>query len=205
MSDDNIINFPDDQNDDRWIEKVISHPCETALNIEPNTTTIVLPAPRETELVDSPLYDDKDKEIEQNFQDIYDASMDTFDQLQEDMDGIEGKYKARNSEVAVMYLNAALAAANAKLKLKEGKDRNKGKQVTLPGDTTITNNTQINVTTAELVKMMAGNRSPINNTVNVPIAYQQEELPKDSNPSDEAPTHTRKKIPRIKTNDEKDE
>ena len=162
--DDNIINFPTSIDDSQWIEKTITHPCETVFDIEPNSTVMTIPAPRETELIESPLYDEKDKEIEKDFQEIYDASMDAYDQSIEDLEGIEGKYKARNSEVAVQFLNTALAAAKEKSRLKEHKDKLKNRPIDPKNPSSgVTNNTQINITPAELVRMMVQQHSPINN------------------------------------------
>lgn len=189
--DDNIINFPNSNpvDEKHWVEKTISHPCEDVFNIEPNSTVMTIPAPRNTELVESPLYDEKDKELETDFQEIYDACMDAFDTAQEEMEGIEGKYKARNNEVAVMFLNTALAAAKEKSRLKEHKDKLKVKPVDIgPGG--VTNNTQVNITSAELVRMLVQQQSPINNLGDTSVNVVE--------PSEPTPPPARKAIPRRK-------
>lgn len=166
MSDNN--NLPDDFEifeegfDVDMIEKVISHPCEDVFDIEPGTTTVTVPAPRQTQLVRAEYYDEKDVEIEEQYQEIYDKAMDAFDDIQSDMEGIEGKYKARNNEVGVAFLNAALAAAKEKARLKEHKDKNHGTPGTTPLGGTV-NNTQINISTSELIKQFAEFKNPTNN------------------------------------------
>lgn len=137
--------------------KLIEHPCEDVFDIEPGTTELVSEPPRHTELVDVHTYDDKDREIEENYQEIFDRAMDTFDDIQRDLEGLEGKYKARNHEVGAQFLNAALSAAKEKQKLKEHKD----KLSTNPNAPTgqggpVTNNTQVNIatSTSDLVRMI---------------------------------------------------
>jgi len=154
---DNFDNFQKQQ----LVEKQIPHPCETVFDIEDGSTTIVSAPPRTTNLVQPDHYDTKDQEIEEQFQEIYDKSMDTFDDMQRDMEGIEGKYKARNGEVSVAFLNTALNAAKEKARVKEHKD----KLSPLPNDGKVVNNTQINVSTSDIIKMLADRRDPANNYV----------------------------------------
>lgn len=102
--------------------KSISHPMEEVLNIEPNTTLIPYNN-QETELVKYEEYDQKDCEIEQQFQQVYDAAMNAFDESSVGSGTMDPKYKARNEEVAVQYLNTALSAAKEKASLKNSKDK----------------------------------------------------------------------------------
>lgn len=104
------------------IEKAIEHPLEGVFEIE-SGTTMVPQTVRSTELIVSDQYDEKDTEIEQQFQEVYDAGMSAFEQQFGEADMVEGKYKARAGEVAVQFLNAALAAAQAKSTLKIHKDK----------------------------------------------------------------------------------
>lgn len=135
--------------------KLINHPCEEVFDIEPGTTELIVEPPRQTELVQAFAYDDKDKEIEENYQEIFDRAMDTFDDIQRDVEGLEGKYKARNHEVGAQFLNAALNAAKEKQRIKEHKDKMTSGSGSA-GQAGSTNNTQINVatSTADLVKML---------------------------------------------------
>lgn len=104
------------------IEKVVSLPMEEFLNIE-SSSTVITRTERETELSKAPEYDEKDTEIEIGYQEIADKAISGYERLMDEVDSVEGKFAARLSEVAVQHLNTALAAVNAKAKLKEHKDR----------------------------------------------------------------------------------
>ena len=98
------------------------HPLEEEMDIEPGTT-VTTTVERSTELVEAKAYDEKDKEIEGQMQEVYDAAMDAYDDQMGISEQVEGKYKARNAEVAVQFLSAALAAAKEKRGIKEHKDK----------------------------------------------------------------------------------
>lgn len=104
------------------IEQPINHPLETILDIEEGSTLMprVEYAP-ETITVDH--YDEKDDEIDKQIQDIYNAAMSAFEIQMEEAELVEGKYKARNGEVAVQFLNTALSAARDKAGMKQHKDK----------------------------------------------------------------------------------
>lgn len=104
------------------VEKVISLPMEDFLNIE-SESTVLTRMERETELSKAPEYDEKDTEIEIGYQEIADKAMSGYELLVDEIETVEGKFKARLSEVAVQHLNTALSAVNAKAKLKEHKDK----------------------------------------------------------------------------------
>lgn len=104
------------------IEKTVSLPMEEFLNIE-NETTIMTRMERTTELSKAPEYDEKDLELEEGYQEIADKALSGYERLVDEIDSVEGKYMGRLSEVAVGHLNTALAAVNAKAKLKEHKDK----------------------------------------------------------------------------------
>ena len=78
---------------------------------------------RSTELTSIETYDEKDSEIETQFQEVYDAAMGAFEGQFQEADLVEGKYKARVGEVAVQFLNTALQAAQNKSLLKQHKDK----------------------------------------------------------------------------------
>ena len=105
-------------------EKTVAkdHPMEKEMDLEPNTT-ITTTVERSTELVEARTYDEKDKEIECQMQEVYDAAMDAYDDQMGISEQVEGKYKARNAEVAVQFLTAALHAAKEKRGMKEHKDK----------------------------------------------------------------------------------
>lgn len=188
----NDTNLPDDfdiidEDTINMIERVITHPCEDVFDIEPGTTTTMVPAPRHTEMVRAEMYDDKDAEIEEQYQEVYDKAMDAFDDIQTDMEGIEGKYKARNNEVGVQFLNAALSAAKEKARLKEHKDKSIGSS----SDPSVThNNTQINISTSDLIKQFASERNPTNNYI--------PDVVEDEKEINQSPTNSRTTIKRKK-------
>jgi len=103
--------------------KTINHPAEKFLGIEPGTTVVEYEEKPPTVLVKLDEYDDKDTEIEDQFQVVYDKAMEAFDDQSAEAEMVEGKYKARNAEVAVQYLNAALNAVKEKSDLKRHKDK----------------------------------------------------------------------------------
>ena len=105
------------------IETLIEHPLEETFDIAP-CTTISTKTERSTELAVTEQYDEKDEEIEGQFQEIYDAAMGAFEDQCAEAEVVEGKYKARNMEVATQLLNAALHAAKEKANQKKEKDRN---------------------------------------------------------------------------------
>lgn len=103
-------------------EKIIGHPAEAALDIEPNTTVVPF-SQVTTDLVVAAEYDPKDVEIEQQFQTIYDVALTAFESSRDTAEIVDPKFAARNAEVAAVYLNTALAAAKEKAMLKQHKDK----------------------------------------------------------------------------------
>lgn len=104
-------------------EKNVEHPLEGVFDIEPGTTIVEYRESLPTELVAHQEYDEKDQEIESQFQEVYDRAMNAFEVQTDIIDVVEGKFVARNAEVAVQFLNAALAAAKEKSALKQHKDK----------------------------------------------------------------------------------
>lgn len=100
------------------------HPMEQVFDIEPGSTELTFTSEREVATVAStPLFDEKDQEIEKQFQEVYETAMDAFEQQAGQSELIEPKFRARNEEVAVQYLNTALSAAKEKLTLKQHRDK----------------------------------------------------------------------------------
>lgn len=100
----------------------VTHPVEDVFDIEPGTTLVELEQ-RSTELVPHETYDEKDRELEDQFQEVYDAAFDAFESQSQEAELVEGKYKARNMEVAANLLNTALNAAKEKATMKQHKDK----------------------------------------------------------------------------------
>lgn len=139
------------------VEYTVEHPLEEILDIDPGTTIV----PRKevsTDLVAVDQYDDKDVEIDTQIQNIYDAAMGAFETQMEEAELVEGKYKARNGEVAVQFLNAALSAAREKANLKQHKDKAALAQNKIKGSSTVNNNLIV-ADRNELLKRFMGESS----------------------------------------------
>ncbi len=110
-------------------EKVISHPMEEIFKIEEHSTIVPYKEVK-TELVPYEPFDEKDKELEEQLQDLYDIALEAFEDQQSESDMMEPKFRARNAEVAVQYLKTALEAVQSKTNLKQHKDNITIKQKT---------------------------------------------------------------------------
>lgn len=104
-------------------ERQIEHPMEDVLGIEPGSTTITEYALMPQELVDHPEYDSKDKEIEQQAQEVYEMAVQAFQQQMGVPQTTEPRNQARMSEVANGFLTTALQALQLKTTLKTTKDK----------------------------------------------------------------------------------
>lgn len=136
------------------IGKAVKHPMEDILNIEPGTT-LVEQHHSSTKLVAHEDYDEKDVEIEDQFQEVYDAAFDAFEAQNGEAELVEGKYKARNAEVAANFLSTALNAAKERAEMKKHKDKLKSAAPGgLGGASTVNNN--IIVDRNELLKTILG-------------------------------------------------
>jgi|AntRauTorcE11897_2_1112592.scaffolds.fasta_scaffold00046_35 hypothetical protein len=138
--------------DENKVVKTIEHPLEEVFDIETGTTEVEV-YEREGELVNAREYDDKDKEIDSQYQEIYDSAMDGFDLLSDELHTVEGKFKARVGEVSVQHLNAALNAASHKARLKEHKDKLEAKKTSGPSHVTNNNTLIVDDRTALLTQL----------------------------------------------------
>jgi hypothetical protein len=138
------------------IEVVIEHPLEEIFDIE-SGTTIIPRTEKTTELVASEEYDDKDNEIENQFQEVYDTALAAFEDQVAEIEILEGKYKARNMEVGVQLLNTALAAAKEKSGLKQHKDKTAVAKGKLSGKT-VNHNNLIVADRNDLLKTLMGKK-----------------------------------------------
>jgi len=136
------------------VEVIVDHPLEDIFDIEPGTTLIPR-TEKSTELVVAEEYDDKDKEIEDQFQQIYDAALAAFEDQLAESEVIEGKYKARNMEVGVQLLNTALTAAKEKSNMKQHKDKTAVDKGKLKGKT-VNHNNLIIADRNDILKTLAG-------------------------------------------------
>jgi hypothetical protein len=104
-------------------EKTVSHPLEDILDIEPCTTVVEYEEFMPAEIVLMPEYDDKDNEIESKLEEIYTLALGNVSVLSDEIETVEGKYKARMGEVTATMLNVALGAVKQKADLKAHKDK----------------------------------------------------------------------------------
>lgn len=102
--------------------KVTDHPLEEIFNLPENSTEVTI-IKNETPTLKPTEYDEKDEEIDKQFQNVYDNATTAFDELRLQAATSEGKYKGRLEEVAAQYLNTALAAAKEKATFKNFKDK----------------------------------------------------------------------------------
>ena len=138
------------------IEKT-THPLENFFNIETGSTDLTK-IEKNTEICETELYDEKDEEIEIGFQEVYDKALGAYTKLENEMLDVDPKYMPRFSEVANQHLNTALNAAQAKLKLKEIKEK-----LSKIKDNKINNQTNIiQINTADLIKKLKTQDAPIN-------------------------------------------
>lgn len=131
------------------VQKNIAHPLEDVFDIEPETTLITREE-QKTELTPIMEYDEKDAEIEEQIQEIYDKSLSGYERILDECEDIEGRYLARMMEVGVQHLKMALDAAGAKQRMKEMKDKLKGKVA--GGPKTVNNN--LVISREELLRTM---------------------------------------------------
>lgn len=138
-------------------EKEIEHPMEDILDITPCTTVVeykeVEPAP----VVQMPTYDAKDDEIEGKLEEIYAVAMGNVATIADEMERVEGKYKARIGEVTATMLNVALGAVREKTALKMHKD--KQTPVTPGGAAQTVNNNLVVADRNEILQMLLKRQS----------------------------------------------
>lgn len=134
-------------------EQFIEHPFEEIFDIESGSTVLIQQDIVPTELVQYDQYDDKDNEIEQQYQAIYDAAYTAFNfQVTSVERGGDPRNHARNLEVANQFLNTALAAAKEKADLKQKKEKLSNNATNTKN---VTNNNLI-IDRNELLKMIQG-------------------------------------------------
>lgn len=121
-------------------EKTIEHPLESVLDIEPGTTVVEYKEVLPEEIIHHINYDEKDKEIETKLEEIYTMAIEQVTIISDEMDRVEGKYKARIGEASASILNVALNAVREKRELKAHKDKQIIAEAAIGGAKTINNN-----------------------------------------------------------------
>jgi hypothetical protein len=104
-------------------QKTIEHPLEEVFDIENNSTVVEYSETLPTPPVDAPIYDEKDNEIDLQFEEVYVSAMNKVIGISDEIERVEGKYKARLGEVTATMLTVALNAAKEKRELKQHKDK----------------------------------------------------------------------------------
>lgn len=130
----------------------MEHPLEKLFGLEPMSTQMVVQS-SEIETVETPLFDEKDKEIEGELQEVYRLALDGYDSMVGDLDNIEPKYRCRGNEVALQYLNTALQASRQKMDLKRHRDLLTSKVLKGGFQSSVTNNVLV-ADRNELLKFM---------------------------------------------------
>ena len=134
-------------------EKIISHPLEAEFDIEENTTPVEYNVVEPSEIVEVVGYDEKDNEIEEKLEEIYSVAMGQVEVIADEMERVEGKFKARVGEVTATMLNVALGAVREKSQLKMHKDKI-GATVKAAGTPHTLNQNMIVADRNEILRMM---------------------------------------------------
>lgn len=106
-----------------YTEKTIAHPLEDVFGIPPNTTIVDQQIVEHQPSPVTVVYDDKDVEIDEKLDKIYNTAMDNAEALADEIEVVEGKYKARMGEISATMLTVALGAVREKAQFKTNKDR----------------------------------------------------------------------------------
>lgn len=134
-------------------EKMIEHPLEDVLDIEPGTTLVEYTEALPAEVVQMPNYDAKDGEIEDKLEEIYTVAMGQVEVIGDEMERVEGRFKARIGEVTATMLNVALGAVREKSILKQHKDKLPASTASATAPHTVNNNLIV-ADRNELLRMM---------------------------------------------------
>ena len=97
-------------------------PLEETFEVEPYVTQGNVMEYEEKDNIVGESYDEKDKSLDEEFNNVYVKALDAYSSLSEELEFVEGKYKARVGEVSNQFLNTALNAAKEKANLKGHKD-----------------------------------------------------------------------------------
>lgn len=130
----------------------IEHPFEEMFEIESGTTILHKPEYDTNGMVLYDQYDEKELEIESQYQTIYTAAFAAFtDQVMSNQRGENPAMYGKNLEAAAKFLSTALDAVKEKAELKHKKD----KTVIKSAPTNVTNNNLI-MDREDLIEMLQG-------------------------------------------------
>lgn len=105
-------------------EHTITHPAESIFDITPGTTVVDQVTTVSEPTIDAVQYDEKDLEIDNQLQQVFEAGFGAFEAQRLSTEGMNPQFANRALEVASQFLNTALAAVNAKANFKHNKDKN---------------------------------------------------------------------------------
>lgn len=139
------------------VDVVKDHPLEEVFGIIPGTTVTSEIVTVHEEMIEDPTYDDKDLEIERQFDEIYQIALDGVASISSEINVVEGKYKARVGEVLATNLSVALQAAKEKAHLKAHKDKlvaSSKKSIGPDGEGNVTNNNLLVTDHASVIRLL---------------------------------------------------
>lgn len=146
---------PDEEDIDFVEERFIAHPMEEALGIEAGTTLSEYKPIQPAAVVEHEAYDDKDVSIEEKIEEVYAMAMSNAEVLSDEIERVEGKYKARMGEVAATMMNVALGAIREQSSIKQHKDKLKPGSGSVNGsNNTITNNNLVVANRNEILELL---------------------------------------------------
>lgn len=135
-------------------EKLIEHPMEDVLDISPGTTVVEYQEFEPDPIPPAPNYDDKDQDIENKLELVYNAAIGEVSVLNDQIELVEGKFKARLGEVSATMLTVALGALRERSALKMHKDKLAVDQVNAKAPGTVNNNLIV-ASRNEILQMLA--------------------------------------------------
>jgi hypothetical protein len=104
-------------------EKIIDHPLTDLFGITPNSTVVEYQEFVPDPVIETSNFDTRDDDIDIKLETIYATAMGQAVVLSDEVELVEGKYKARMGEVASTMLSVALGAVREKRIMKEHKDK----------------------------------------------------------------------------------
>lgn len=132
------------------------HSFEDVLDV-PSGTTEITKKVIKSEVSEHELYDDKDREIEEDFAEVQDKAFELYEYLFDEMDDADPGKRARLAEVAGQLLNTALSAGERRRVLKKHIDDLKHKKETAKGGKSGSGSTTNNIiisSQTELLRML---------------------------------------------------
>jgi dGTP triphosphohydrolase len=163
----------------KTVTEIVKKPnaLEDAFGIPSGSTEITVEKPV-TENTQVELYDEKDRELEQQINAVKDMAQYTFEKIQDIIEDVEPKYTARLLEVGSTYLNIMHDTLKTKTKIKSDKDKIAAKPTSPTRINQTTNNTIIS-TPSDIIRSL---RNGDLNAIEGEFIVKQEDDNGDKNP-----------------------